>query len=55
MGAGAGAGARAETREGWSEHSRVRACELAGHTLACVTLPVICTVLYLIDTFTQRV
>ena len=28
---------------GWSEYSRVRAYELASHTLARVTLPVICT------------
>ena len=39
-----GASARAETRVGWSEYSRVRAYELASHTLARVTLPVICTV-----------
>ena len=30
---------------GWSEYSRVCAYELASHTLARVTLPVICTVL----------
>ena len=42
-GVGVGAGVRAETREGWSKHLRVRACKLAGHMLARVTCDLYCT------------
>ena len=46
-----GVRAKAETHadlRGWSEHSRVRTYKLVGHTLARVTLPVTCTVSYIV-------